>query len=254
MEFRHKSFFFLKKLNQNQGGYTCLVNQIIFAEPNTRRIEIIGAHQENESNRSVVGISIRNQTHIQQFPRGFGEVFPNLKYFEVDNASITMLSKEDFSDLGHLQGLWMPRNPIVVLPSDLFANVQGLRFLSFHKNKLKYIGHDILKPLKNLERANFCENTTIDMSYNGGPDQLAALNREIATKCIQPSSMALDSSPVLDKINELVKRIESLELRCKKLELEKRLQAAEIARLVGIPTTVEDLQRRVGELEVRNIF
>lgn len=249
VEFRHKSFLFLAKQNQNAGGYTCLVKKIIITNPTSDTLTIVGQHNENESDRSVVGISIRNQTHLQKFPRGFGEIFSNLKYFEIDNSSITMLRKEDFFDLGHLQGLWMPRNPIVALPNDLFVNVQGLRFVSFHKNKLKYIGHDLLKPLKNLERANFCENTTIDFAYDGGEEELAALNREIATKCIAPKSTKLESSEN-GKIKELEKRLELLEVKVNKLQLEKEMQAAKLMQFAGLAQMVEILQARVDELEV----
>ena len=99
VEFRHKSFLFLQKKNQNACGYTCLVKTIVVMNPNSEHIEIVGNHQENESNLTVVGISIRNQTHLQKFPKGFGVTFPNLKYFEIDNSSITMLNKEDFFDI-----------------------------------------------------------------------------------------------------------------------------------------------------------
>lgn len=251
VEFRHKSFFFLNKENQNSGGYTCLVKNIIITNPIDVKIKIVGGHQENAENKSVVGISIRNQTHIQKFPRGFGKIFPNLKYFEIDNSSITNLFKEDFFDLGHLQGLWMPRNPIVALPNDLFMTVQGLRYISFHKNKLKYIGHDILKPLKNLERANFLENTTIDKAFNnGGEEDLAALNREIATKCVvpKPTTKGL-TSDADNRVNELEKRVQFLEVKINKMEMEKNMQAAQLTQVSGLSQMVEILQNRVADLE-----
>lgn len=227
VEFRHKSFFFLQNNNQNAGGYTCLVKKIEITDPILSKIQIVGNHQPNESNRTVVGISIRNETQLQKFPRGFGEIFPNLKYFEIDNSSITMLRREDFLDLGHLQGLWLPRNPIVALPNDLFMNIQGLRYISFHKNKLKYIGKDILKPLKNLERANFEENTMIDMSYNGGADNLAALNNEIALKCISPGPMKITNASS-NTIADMQKHIQSLELRVQKMDSDNKTLTAKL--------------------------
>jgi len=251
VEFRHKSYLFLPKENTNLGGYTCLVKSITIKDPNSHHINIIGNHQENETNRSVVGISIRNQTQVQQFPRGFGLKFPNLKYFEIDNSSLTMLHKEDFLDLGHLLGLWMPRNAIVALPNDLFMNVQGLRYLSFHKNKLKFIGHDILKPLKNLERANFLENTTIDIAYNGGAEELAILNREIAMKCMAPKQMQLGLDSKQDKIYELEKRVQVLELKVNKLEAEKNMQAAKLAQITSIQSMIEVLESRLDIIDNR---
>lgn len=249
VEFRHKSFFFLQHHNQNAGGYTCLVKNIIVTDPNSTKITVQGVHQANQTNRDVIGISMRNQTHLQKFPRGFGEVFPNLKYFEIDNSSITMLYKEDFRDLGHLQGLWLPRNPIVAIPNDLFMNVQGLRFLSFFENKLKYIGHDILQPLKNLEQANFCSNTTIDFSYGGEPEQLATLKREISEKCCSAKSMKLDLST--NKYNELEKRCQLLEIKVKKLETENGIIAAKQTQFAGLAQMVEALNNRFDDMENR---
>lgn len=249
VDFRLKNFYFLQnKLLQNTSGYTCIVKQIVFHEQNSERITIVGEHQENKTNRDVVGISIRNQTQIQKFPRGFGKIFESVKYFEIDNSSITMLRKEDFLDLGHLQGLWLPRNHIVALPGDLFTNVQGLRFLSFDKNMLKYVGHDILKPLKNLERANFCENTTIDKAYNGGEEELAALNREIAMKCIAPPSVK-DSPTESQKVIELEGRVKLLETKVKKLENEKAMQEAKLLQVAGITQMIEIMQARLDVLE-----
>ena len=143
----------------------------------------------------------------------------------------------------------MPRNPIVALPNDLFINLQGLRYLSFHKNKLKFIGHDILMPLKNLESANFCENTTIDKAFNGGTEELAALNNEIALKCIAPTQTKMGAVSMHNKTFELEKRIQLLEQKVSKLEKEKEMQAAKFSQIAGLHQMIEVLQSRVGEIE-----
>lgn len=250
VEFRHKSYLFLQKENQNAGGYSCFVKKIKVNDSSSSNITIVGNHNGTETNRDVVGISIRDQTQLDKFPRGFGRVFPNLKYFEIDNSSITRLYKDDFKDLEHLQGLWMPRNPIVAIPNDLFENVQGLRFLSFYKNKLKYIGHDILKPLQNLKSANFCENTTIDMNFTGDPEQLAALNCEIAIKCLSPTTMTLDVSE--SKYAELEKRTQLLEVKVRKLETENKMLTANLMQYSGVAQIVEVLKIRIEDIENRN--
>lgn len=246
VEFRHKSFLFLDKENKNSGGYTAFVTNLEVVDPNSEKLTIVGKHLGTENDRSVVGITIQNQTHIQKFPRGFGEHYPNLKYFEIANSSITMLRREDLLDLGHLQGLWMPRNPIVSLPNDLFMNVQGLRFLSFHKNKLKYVGADILKPLKNLQKANFSENTTIDMNFIGGEEQLAALNKEIAQKCLAPKAVNGKAGGDSSLVTDLSQRFILLEAKVKRLEKENEEQAAKFAQSQSL---VKALQLRVEVLE-----
>lgn len=247
--FRHKSFLFLRSQNQNAGGYTCFVEDIIVTDPNSSKIRIVGEHEPPETNQSVVGLSIRNQGHLQKFPRGFGDIFPNLKYFEIEKSSITLLYKEDFRGLEHLQGLWLPRNPIISIPTDLFENVQGLRYLSFADNKLKYIGHDILKPLKNLQVANFRDNTTIDFYYDGSPDKLIALQNEIVDKCCSVKSMKKDVSN--NKNSELEKRVQQLEMEVKKQKSENETQNAKLTQYAGLSQLVDTLLSRIEDLENR---
>lgn len=253
VDYRHKSFRFLRSENKNDGGYTAIVTNLIITDPRSEVITIIGQHAENNSNASVVGLSMRNVKNIQKFPRGFGQKFPNLKYLEIDDSAITQLRKEDFLYLGHLQGLWMPRNPIVSLPGDLFSNVQGLRFISFHKNKLKYIGHDLLKPLKSLKSANFEENTTIDFNYEdhkNGTEGLAMLNKEIATKCISlPKVNGTSPNEELSRVVELESRITLLEAKVRKLETDNKMLGAKLTQCAGLTDMVEIMQHRLTEVE-----
>lgn len=249
VEYRHKSFFFLPKENLNHSGYTCLVKKITMLDISSDKITISGQHQGFETDESVVGLAIKNQLELRKFPGGFGKKFRNLKYFEIDGSSISVIRREDFLDLGHLQGFWMPRNQIVALPNDLFINVQGLRYLSFHQNKLKFIGSDLLKPLLNLMSANFTENTTIDYNYtNGNKDQLEALKHEIITKCTVPKASKLDPTSSA-KVIELEGRIAFLESKVKKLENEREMQAAKLTQVAGLAQMVEILQARLEVLE-----
>lgn len=251
VEFRLKSFLFLPKQNLNMTGYMCMVKDFKVIGPNSDKIVINGVHQEDKDNFSVVGVSIRKQLSLNKFPRGFGLVFPNLMYLEIDTSAIAALDREDFVHMAHLQGIWMPNNPIVSLPNDLFANVQGLRFLSFHKNKLKYIGHDLLKPLKNLKLANFEGNTTIDISYNGKQEELDNLNREIALKCMAPKASSLtEASRESIKVMQLEKRVQLLETKVKKLETGNSMQTAKLAQVAALSQMVAIMQSRVESLEI----
>lgn len=233
------------------GGYMCMVKDIKIINANSDKIVINGVHQDFEDDSTVVGVSIRKQQTLNKFPRGFGLVFPNMKYLEIDTSGISGLERADFVHMAHLQGLWMPNNPIVSLPNDLFTNVQGLRYLSFHKNKLKFIGPDLLKPLKNLKLANFEGNTTIDISYHGREEELENLNREIAMKCMAPKANVLNAaSPDSVRVGQLEKRVQFLETKVKKLESENSMQAAKLAQVAALSQMVEIMQSRVDALEM----
>lgn len=263
-KFRHINFSF--EHNKNQGGYTCCVDNIVTKENSNGHglIEIIGNHAEGKSvkenynfnfnqlfpsgmnNDQVVGVMIDNIKNIVYFPRGFGLVFPNLKYFQVRRSSLKMIKKEDFLDLGNLRGLWLPENQLVSLPNDIFTNVQGLRHLCFYKNHLKYIGQDILKPLKQLERANFSDNTCININYDKekDPSMLERLKQAIANDCQPPVP-----SMMRDRSHELENRVLSLEGEIRSLKAENQLLAAKVSLIAPLELRINSLHEQMNHLQ-----
>lgn len=194
----------------------------------------------------MVGVIIDNIKHIVYFPRGFGLTFPNLKYFQVRRCSLKMIKKEDFLDLGNLQGLWLPENQLVSLPNDIFTNVQGLRYLCFYKNHLKYIGSDILRPLKQLERANFSDNTCININYDKekDPEMLKRLKEAIANDC-QPPVPSL----MRERSNELDNRVLSLENEVRALKAENQLLTIKVALIAPLEARVNNLQEKMNQIQ-----
>jgi Leucine rich repeat len=226
--FRHQSFAFKDRNNQSQAGYTCIVKNIVLNK--NSGIVIDGQHENLKSCQDVIGLMIDRIPSIDKFPKGFGYIFPNLIYIQIRRCGLTMLSAEDFIDVSHLRGLWVPENHIVALKKDVFTNVQGLQYLCFYRNKLKYIHKDVLAPLKNLRAANFGENTCIDFNYTGEEGGYEKLIIEIATKCT-PAPPVCTNSPnnADDQIEKRIKALESivklqsknianLEMRLKKIE------------------------------------
>jgi hypothetical protein len=116
---------------------------------------------------------------------------------------------------------------------------------------LKFVGQDILKPLKHLERANFCENTLIDVSFNGDPKELEALNLEIATKCQPPVFMRSENAPSADsgKVLELEKLVQDLQAKVVQLESENEMNKAKVAQLDTMTIMMENLQSRMDVVE-----
>lgn len=181
--------------------------------------------------RNVVGLNIDKLPHIDSVPRGFGHIFPNLMYLQIRRCSLKIIRKEDFLDLGNLRGLWLPENPLVSLPSDIFTNVQGLRHLCFYKNHLKYIGADILTPLKHLQRANFKENTCIDIAYDMDKDpitKLQELKRDIAQKCQKPMPLMPNNT------NEFETRLSALENEVTALKIQNQHLSAKVTQLQNL--------------------
>lgn len=229
--------------------YSCNVNEIILNDPNSDTIKITGEHLENMTNDDVVGVFFDEFKDLEKFPRGLGKVFEDLIYLEIAISSIATLNKDDFDDLGDLQGFWLTDSRLVTLPGNLFDDVRAIRDLSFARNKLKYIGQDIMNPLKMLKYANFEGNTNINMVvYEGGGEKLETLKHAIATNCYPPSpSTKTTHEP--NNVIELEERVKVLEAKIKNLEDEKALQEGKRIQLAGITQMMEIMQARLEALE-----
>ncbi|KAL7050345.1 hypothetical protein ACKWTF_004048 [Chironomus riparius] len=240
---------------KNESGYTCRVKNIIYS-PALNSIEIIGNHQELMTNLDVRGLMIDNIKNLKKIPFGLTKVFPNLIYLQIRRCGLTSLTKRDLFGLEHLKGLWLPENNIVSLDADVFENCQGLKFLSLHKNKLKFISSDVFKPLKNLSDANFCENTCIDKNYlSGNKEQLNELLEEILKKCQKTvDGCEIDESKL--EIMSLKKEIFHLKNHC--AELQNKIKAIEeqkdgngdiMSRLNLLEQIMSDMQIRMKMIE-----
>lgn len=111
---------------------------------------------------------------------------------------------------------------------------------------MKFIGADILKPLKQLERANFCGNTCIDISYDkekDPPGKLQQLIQEIFEKCQTPMPMTPRNT------NDFAVRLRSLENEVKALKTENQYLTAKVALIAPLEAQILDMQNRLGELE-----
>lgn len=243
--YKHTAFTTGDPQNKNQAGYTCRITSI--EREDNKSIEIIGEHEEGRNDEDVVGVVFQNKV-LKRIPRGLGHKFKNLQFLQLVRCHIETVRMDDFLELTGLKGLWMDENFITLLPDDLFSNSQGIQILSFYKNKLKYIGENVLKPLKNLKRANFLGNTMIDYSYDYDPQQLRQLNVEIATKCTMPGKIGLTPSPSTNQnvLNDLRIRVSSLETTVKNLEFEINTKTAQITQMQEV---IDDLNQKFNVLE-----
>jgi uncharacterized small protein (DUF1192 family) len=244
--FKHTLFAFS---SNSSAGYTCRVKSI--TDLDRPGLRLIGEHEEGRSDRDVVGVKIENIKELTKFPRGFGNIFPNLRFIEVNRCSITTLKREDLVDVGNLQGLWLSENQITALQNDLFETVQGLQYISFYKNHLKYIGSNLLTPLKNLKQANFKDNTCINVNYLGEPDELRLLKSEIITKCSFPVAATAGTGTLgSNALKDLVARMAYMEEELGRLKAEGRQKDARIKTLEdkvkGISADLEEAKEKLS--------
>ena len=190
---------------------------------------------------------IDNLQNIMEFPRGFGKIFPNLMYMEVRRCHLKMLRKIDLLYYGNLRGLWLSENLLTSLPNDLFTNVQGIRHLSFFKNHLKYIGANVLTPLKHLERANFAENNSINVSYDvlkDDPSKFELLLKEISENCQTPMSVKQNN------LSDLEIRFRTIENELKNLKEENQSLKSKVARIPQLESNLKNVQNELRKLRM----
>lgn len=135
------------------------------------------------------------------------------------------------SGLTHLKVLWLNDNDLEYLPGDLFEETRRLEYISFEKNKIRYIDGEFLDYLTDLKSINFFGNAAIDKVYNSafltqGNASLMDIKSEILIKCKPPWRME-SNSKVLEHEEalsmELYKKVvecDELSEKCRKLELE----------------------------------
>jgi hypothetical protein len=112
---------------------------------------------------------------------------------------------------------------------------------------LKFIGADILKSLKNLERVNFEGNTCIDISYDKDKDPPAKLQQlihEISEKCQPPVA------PLPRNTNGYEIRLQTLENEVRELKAENQYLSAKVALIAPLEVQITHLQTRLNQLGV----
>lgn len=96
-------------------------------------------------------------------PTGITNHFRNLTILIIAHTGLKTVTKDDLKVFKYLKGVFLDRNELEVLEDDLFVHNLKVEEINFSENLLKHIGHNILKPLKNLTRADFYRNPCINM-------------------------------------------------------------------------------------------
>lgn len=72
---------------------------------------------------------IENQRNVDYLPVFVHELFVNLKFYQVKNTPIQMISKKNFKKLNMLETLSLERNQIQVIKSDTFEDLVNLKHI-----------------------------------------------------------------------------------------------------------------------------
>lgn len=197
-----------------------------------------GDHQKGKTNVDVQFLYLQ-KINLQRLPREIEKIFPNLEGIELHNANVTSLVPEDLKPFPNLLVFSSYFNRIEAIDGDLFKNNLKLKWVIFHANQLKHVGHNLLTNLVDLEFVNFETNPCINM-HGKGPKQLQDVSLALPIKCppltISPTELLRKIGDLEDKVVELLetseindKKVSSLrsetnDLKSKILKLEKQTE------------------------------
>jgi hypothetical protein len=142
---------------------------------------------------------------VSHLPARISETFPNLIYIGAGNASIVEISRENFRGLRFLRGIYLTRNQIEKVESDVFEDLESLKFLdlceiaiefqSFNqnelnnrislipaKNKIKFLNGKAVEKLANIREVLLNMNSCIDSTFKT-PDEIELLPNLLDSRC-----------------------------------------------------------------------
>lgn len=145
--------------------YACVVSELLDIRSSVEVTNILGTHQDGQSNADVNYLGINSQT-IFYFPQGIGNFFPNLKYINFENNKLRYITQSDLSPFVELVAVYFNRNFIETLPGDLFLSNKKLIYINFDSNNIVHVGPNLFDPIKEtIEYASFNGNPCTNLVY-----------------------------------------------------------------------------------------
>jgi hypothetical protein len=98
---------------------------------------------------------------LDYFPKGINKRYWNLKMIRIANSGLKRVTGNDLKNFSQLQQLSFIVNKIEAIEANLFSGNPDLYFVTFEKNRLKFIHPDAFDHLESLEYIDFKNNYCI---------------------------------------------------------------------------------------------
>jgi Leucine-rich repeat (LRR) protein len=146
----------------------------------------------------VKSFYIYQSSLLRFIPSGITNYFRNLTVLVIAQTSLKIITKMDLKPFKNLKGLYLDKNELDVLESDLFEHNLKIQELNFSENLLKHIAFDVLEPLKHLTRADFFNNPCISFGASN-KREIAILKKVFQDKFEpKPKKFQAESDEILE--------------------------------------------------------
>lgn len=114
-------------------------------------------YSTNPTDRIALAIT---EKEVYFVPKGIDKFFPDLQGLHIHNTKLKSVKQEDFKNLTNLIELRLRYNNLQCIDGDSFVFNHKLQSLQIHGDDIKFIGENLLEPLKELTKAYFSNNYT----------------------------------------------------------------------------------------------
>lgn len=172
--------------------YTCEATVLLLGhEVNVE--DVSRNHLAGKSNNDVVALQILNQEAVDFVPQNVNSFFPNLKVFEMRFCGVKTISSPELEQFGKkLEYLSFWKNDLEKIHHDLFKFSQNLKVIIFESNKIRHIDHDVFELTPYLRHLYLHYNVCVSSSSVDNDATLQELKFQLALKC-PPTIQMLES-------------------------------------------------------------
>lgn len=148
-------------------------------------------------NKSSVTRFMAENRNIQFFPKGIGEIFPNLSEINIKNCELKELHSGDLDDLKNLKEINLSGNKIKnITEVNLFKYNPEITNIDLSSNRIRVANFSVFEHSYKLSSINISNNICIENTT--GHEKITALKQLLEEKCSN-KSFAIDKFAIFAK-------------------------------------------------------
>lgn len=128
--------------------------------------------------------------NLKRFPLELGSFLPNLEVITIERG-LTQIHKEELEQFPSLRKLYLSKNELQDIESELFVNNPELELIFLGNNKIKSVAAEVFDGLEKLEHLGFERNKCFTAAVENNRDGVLKLIQNIYGKCSTAGTSAV---------------------------------------------------------------